>query len=61
MAKENRILAIDVGCDSLKMAEFTYTSNGGMVNSAIFRLSQPTSIARILFSFAIETFSCITL
>ena len=31
MAKENRILAIDVGSDSLKMAEFTYTSNGGMV------------------------------
>ena len=31
MANENRILAIDVGGDSLKMAEFTYTSAGGMV------------------------------
>ncbi|MBO5899233.1 MAG: pilus assembly protein PilM [Lentisphaeria bacterium] len=31
MAKENRVLAIDVGADSLKMAEFTYTANGGMV------------------------------
>ena len=31
MAKENRVLAIDVGADSLKMAEFTYTAAGGMV------------------------------
>ena len=31
MANENRILAIDVGGDSLKMAEFTYTAAGGMV------------------------------
>ena len=31
MAKENRILAIDVGGDSLKMAEFFYPESGGIV------------------------------
>ena len=31
MANENRILTIDIGGDSLKMAEFTYIANGGMV------------------------------
>ena len=31
MANDNRVLAIDVGGDSLKMAEFTYTAAGGMV------------------------------
>lgn len=31
MAKENRVLTIDVGGDNLKMAEFSFTSGGGIV------------------------------
>ena len=30
MVKENKILAIDIGGENLKMAEFHYTENGGM-------------------------------
>ncbi|MBO5823272.1 MAG: pilus assembly protein PilM [Lentisphaeria bacterium] len=30
MVKENKILAIDIGCENLKMAEFHYAENGGM-------------------------------
>ena len=30
MAKENKILAIDIGGENLKMAEFSYPENGGM-------------------------------
>ena len=44
MANDNRILAIDVGGDSLKMAEFTYTAAGGMVMDkfAYRRIDVPT-------------------
>lgn len=44
MATENRILAIDVGGDSIKMAEFTYTASGGMVMDkfAFRRIEVPT-------------------
>ena len=31
MAKDNRVLTIDVGGDNLKMAEFSFTSGGGIV------------------------------
>ena len=31
MAKENKILAIDIGGENLKMAEFHYPESGGMV------------------------------
>ena len=31
MAKEDRILAIDVGGDSLKLAEFVYPDDGGVI------------------------------
>ena len=31
MGKENKILAIDIGGENLKMAEFSYAENGGMV------------------------------
>ena len=30
MAKENTVLTIDIGGDSLKMAEFSFPSGGGM-------------------------------
>lgn len=33
MAKENRVLTIDVGGDNLKMAEFSFTPGGGIVLS----------------------------
>ena len=44
MASDNKILAIDVGGDSLKMAEFTYTAAGGMVMNkfAYRRIDVPT-------------------
>lgn len=34
MAKENKILAIDIGGENLKMAEFHYPENGGVVLAA---------------------------
>lgn len=34
MAKENKILAIDIGGENLKMAEFRYAENGGIVLAA---------------------------
>lgn len=44
MASDNKILAIDIGGDSLKMAEFTYTAAGGMVMNkfAYRRIDVPT-------------------
>ena len=42
MTKENKILAIDIGGDNLKMAEFHYPENGGIVLAAFaFRKMVP--------------------
>ena len=63
MASENKILAIDVGGDSLKMAEFSYTANGGMVmDKFAFRridvpaegMEEPPSFSEIYNSMLLE-------